>query len=165
MQFLKVLHVGFLALKSLLYKSGRTRNNLTDGNKMDDKLWKTVRIYTIYSKNLHNLHIWMSCKLGPINHLLSKSPNLFASIIVFRLKLPENKGDTKTHRVQSSKMSQCLHFGWLMSVKEIFFNTTRTSVWQGLMCASSGGRQCPGRFNMIKPTLWGFAPGREKVIC
>ena len=88
----------------------------------------------------------MSRKLGPINHLLSKSPNLFASVIVFRLKLPENKGDTKTHRVQSSKMSQCLHFGWLLSVKEI-------SVWQGLTCASSGGRQCPGRFNMIKPTL------------
>ena len=43
--------------------------------------------------------IWMSCKLGPVNHIFSKSPDLFASVIVLGLKLPENKGDTKTHRV------------------------------------------------------------------
>ena len=54
----------------------------------------------------------MSCKLGPVNHLLSKSPHLFASIIVFRLKLPENKGDTKKQRA---------YYRWHLYLKTLIF--------------------------------------------
>ena len=77
--------------------------------------WQTItmRVYHIYPHG-HCL---------PPDGAMHKSPPC---------KSPGGSQKILFYTLRPSIMSQCLHFGWLKSVKEHFLTTTRTFAWRGL---------------------------------